>query len=172
MAHGTLFGTYRMKISLICAMSENRAIGLNNQLPWHLPADLKHFKELTMGKPIVMGRKTFESIGKALPGRKNIILTRNPDFQAENVEVLHSVSHILEQYSNEAELCIIGGAEIYTLFLPHATHLFLTIVHTKIEGDAYFPEFSEKLWRLEKQDDFSADEKNQFSYSFMNYKKI
>lgn len=99
-------------------------------------------------------------------------MTRNPDFQAENVEVLHSVSHILEQYSNEAELCIIGGAEIYTLFLPHATHLFLTIVHTKIEGDAYFPEFSEKLWRLEKQDDFSADEKNQFSYSFMNYKKI
>lgn len=130
-----------MGINLIVAMSRNRVIGKNNTLPWHIPEDLKYFKEMTTGHTIIMGRKTYESIGKALPNRRNIILTKNHDFLAEGCTVVHSVREAMQLSIPEDELFVIGGAEIYSLFLPFASKLYITQIHAKIEGDTFFPEF-------------------------------
>lgn len=141
-----------MTIALIVAMDNNRLIGRNNQLPWHLPEDLRFFKQQTLGKPIIMGRKTYESIGKPLPGRVNIILTRNLDYRPvnanEQVKVVHSIDGaILASQAEETEICVIGGSEIYQLALPMADRLYITEVDAEFEGDAWFPVIDADHWK-------------------------
>ena len=130
-----------MKISLIVAMAANRAIGLDNKMPWHLSADLKKFKAITMGSPIVMGRKTYESIGRPLPGRSNIIISRNLDYQQAGCLVFNDIKAAIEASSKDAEeIFIIGGAELYKATLPHADNLYLTLINQDFNGDTFFPE--------------------------------
>lgn len=159
-----------MSISLIVAMSRNRVIGKDNKLPWHLPADLAFFKKTTMGHTIVMGRKTYESIGKPLPGRKNVILTGNPRFSAAGCTVIHSVEDAL-RLAQEEELFVIGGAEVFRLFFAVADKIYLTLLHHDIEGDTYFPEFSPHEWELIGETPGITDEKNPYSYSFQLHRR-
>ena len=128
-----------MQISIIVALADNRLIGGNNKLLWHLPADLQYFKSITLGKPIIMGRKTYESIGKPLPGRRNIVISRNKQFKCQVCEVYDSLSKALAALQDYAEVMIIGGAEIYQQALPIADKMYITIVHHAFTGDAYFP---------------------------------
>lgn len=158
-------------ISLIVAMTNNRVIGKNNALPWHLPADLKHFKNITMGKPIVMGRKTFESIGRPLPGRQNIIVTRDTKFKAEGCIIIHDINEI-QLCTDAPEIMVIGGAEIYKQLLPHAHRLYLTFIQTDIDGDSYFPEWHEHEWREISREEFLADENNRYNYAFVGLEKV
>ncbi len=158
-----------MLVSIIAAMDRNRLIGSNNQLPWHLPADLAHFKQVTMGKPIIMGRKTYESIGRPLPGRTNIVLTRSPDFHAEGVVTANTLQQALDYASVEDEVMIIGGSSIYELALPGADRLYLTYVESDCEGDAWFPEFDIERWRIIASEQHAADEKNSSDYRFVTY---
>ena len=130
-----------LMLSLIVAMSQNRVIGHKNQLPWHLSEDLKHFKKTTMGHAMVMGRKTFESIGKPLPGRKTIILTSNPNYHPAGTEVLHSLADIIKLKAAPEECFIVGGATLYEQMLVHCERLYLTLIKQDYEGDAYFPDF-------------------------------
>ncbi len=156
-----------MIISIIAAMGNNRVIGINNQLPWKLPADMKFFRATTMGKPVLMGRKTYESIGKPLPGRTNIIITRDLDFHAEGCVVTHSIEEALQQAGAEKEVMIIGGASLYKQVLPLAQRFYLTRVHASFEGDSYFPEFDSKEWSTTERTNHSADERNAYDYSFL-----
>lgn len=156
-------------ISLIAAAGENNVIGAENEMPWHLPADLAYFKKTTSGHAVVMGRKTFESIGKPLPNRKNIILTRDQHFQREDCQVIHSVEEALE-YEQGQELFVIGGAEVYRQFLPHANKVYLTRIHKSFEGDAYFPELGDE-WQLTSSEKHVADEKNRYDYEFQIFEK-
>ena len=158
-----------MIVSIIAAMDRNRLIGSNNQLPWHLPADLGHFKQVTMGKPIIMGRKTYESIGRALPGRTNIVLTRSSDFNAEGVLTANTLEQALDYVSAEDEVMIIGGSAIYELTLPRADRLYLTYVENSFEGDAWFPDFDLEQWHIIASEEHSADEKNSSAYRFVTY---
>ncbi|MDF1764623.1 MAG: type 3 dihydrofolate reductase [Oleibacter sp.] len=166
-----------MKLSLMVALAENRVIGRDNQLPWHLPNDLKYFKQTTLGKPVIMGRKTYESIGKPLPGRTNIIITRQTDFHAEGIKVVNTVEQAQALASSvclidgQKEAMIIGGAEIYGLTLPHCDRLYLTEVHSEVEGDAFFPEFDKDRWQEVSRQDFSADDTNPYDYSFVVYER-
>ncbi|GEK34173.1 dihydrofolate reductase [Kurthia sibirica] len=129
-------------ISLIVAHDKNRVIGLNNQMPWHLPGDLAYFKRMTMGKPIIMGRNTFESIGRPLPGRKNIIITRNKNYEAQGASVVHSLTEAIDLAQNEHdEIMIIGGQQIFTEALPLADRLYVTLIDHEFEGDTYFPAY-------------------------------
>ena len=138
-----------MKTTLIAAMSENGVIGNHNQLPWHLPEELKYFRAKTLAKPVIMGRKTFESMGsKPLPKRLNIILTEQPDFSVPGCTVVHSVEKALDVLNNEPEVMIIGGAKIYALFLPLATHLYLTVVEGEYQGDTFFPTVQWAEWTM------------------------
>lgn len=166
-------------ITLIVAMSENQVIGVNNTLPWHLPNDLKRFKQLTMAKPIIMGRKTFESLPRPLPGRHNIVLTSNKDYVSDCATIVHSKQAALEAATKNPfnienyqpdNVMIIGGNEIFKLFLDDANCLELTQVHEKIEGDVKF-EFLEKDWQKVYEEFFASDAKHQFGYSFVTYKK-
>ena len=156
-----------MKISIIAAMSRNRVIGINNTLPWHLPADLKHFKSITMGKAIVMGRKTFESIGRPLPGRTNIIITRNTGFQAEGCTVVHSIEDALDFSVKQDEIMIIGGASFYEQILPQTDRIYLTLIDEKFEGDALFPKYNQSDWQEIEHIKHMPDEKNKYPYSFI-----
>jgi len=156
-----------MIISLVAAASDNNVIGINGALPWRMPADMKFFKNLTLGHTVIMGRKTYESMGKPLPGRKNIIITRNNFFKADGCTVFNSLEQAFTMFADENEVFVIGGAEIYRLALPLANKIYLTKVHCVVEGDAHFVEPSEKEWVLIKQIDYLADEKNPFSYSFI-----
>lgn len=131
-----------MIVSMIVAMSENRVIGKDGGLPWHLPEDLKRFKKITMGHPIIMGRKTYESIGRALPGRRNIVISRNSNLQIDGVETTSSLGEALDLVKSEKEVFIIGGAQIYEASLSQADRIYLTEVHQQIHGDAYFPEIN------------------------------
>ncbi len=160
-----------MQLSIIVAMDRNRVIGNNDSLPWHISADLKNFKKITMGKPIVMGRKTHESIGRPLPGRENIIITRDKTYQAEGCTVLNSIDEIFEYCEGVEEVMITGGSEIYKYTLEQATRLYLTEVHTEIEGDTFFPEFNRSDWSEVSREAFTADEKNEFDYSFVLLEK-
>ena len=157
------------EISLICAMDKNRLIGNNNQLPWHLPADLQLFKKTTLGKPIIMGRKTFDSIGKALPDRQNIVVTRSDDWQADKVDVASSIDEALSLASPAKEVMLIGGASLYEQTLLRASHLYLTLIDNSFEGDTWFPEIDFENWKIASQQFFEADHKNKFSFSFVKY---
>lgn len=164
-----------MRLAMIAAQSRNRVIGNHNKLPWYLPEDLKYFKRVTLGKPVIMGRKTFESIGRPLPGRTNIIITRNPDWHAEGagVRVVHSLQEAIELAESLAlingfeEALVIGGAEIYALALPKADRIYLTQVHAEVQGDAFFPPLEPSQWEEVAREDFVAVEPNPYDYSFI-----
>ena len=158
-------------ISLIAAMASNRVIGINNTLPWHLPADFKHFKAVTMGKPILMGRKTYESIGRPLPGRTNIIITHNPSYVAEGCHVVNSIEQALTLTENDAEVMVIGGASFYQQTLPIAQRIYLTIIHHDFDGDAHFVKYDESIWREVERVDHQPDENNRYPYSFLTLEK-
>ncbi len=156
-----------MIISLISAMGKNRVIGIKNSLPWKLPADMKWFREQTMGKPIVMGRKTFESFGaKPLPGRSNIIITRDADYIANDSIVVHSIDDAIHAACSADEIMVIGGATFYAQMLSRADRLYLTDIHHEFEGDSWFPGYNKEDWREIKRIDCSADKKNKYDYSF------
>ena len=157
-------------LSIIVAMSENRVIGHHNQIPWHLSADLKHFKRITTGHCVIMGRKTFESIGKALPNRQNIVITRQKNYQAHRTEVTHSLERAL-RLSKSQETFIIGGSTLYQEALPQITQIYLTLVHTTVTGDTFFPEVDWQAWEEIKREDYCADQKNPYDYSFLWIKK-
>lgn len=158
--------------SLIVAMSKNHVIGVDNKMPWHLPADLKHFKELTLGKPIVMGRKTYESIGKPLPGRENIILTRNPDFDVPGCWVTGDIEAVFQKYQDVPEIMIIGGAQLFEHCLPLADRLYLTYVDLEIKGDASFPFFDTSEWQEIERVEYPADENNNYACTYCTLERI
>jgi len=160
-----------MLISLIVAMDDNGVIGANGRLPWHLSADLKHFKSVTMGKPIIMGRKTYESIGQPLPGRENIVLTRDRSFKAEGCTVLHDMDELMAHCRYQEEIMIMGGADLYRQFLDQAELIYLTEVHTRVEGDTFFPHYNPSIWEEVARQDFQADESNDYDYSFVVLKR-
>ena len=159
-------------ISLIVAASTNNVIGADGALPWRLSDDLRRFKEITMGKPIVMGRKTWDSIGRPLPGRQNIVITRQPDFIADGCDVVNSVADAINAADDAAEIMVIGGSEVYALFLPDAGRLYLTRVHAEVDGDAFFPPISSKDWRLVDEDHHAADERNEHAFSFQRFERV
>jgi len=160
------------KFSLIAAHSLNQVIGINNKLPWNLPSDLKKFRELTLNKPIVMGRKTLESIGRILPKRRNIVLTRNQDFKFEGAEIFNHLEDVLNLNNPEnLEIMIIGGAEIYQIFLPYASKLYLSEVKIELEGDAFFPEFNKNNWRLAHSEIFKKNTEDQYDFEFKIYER-
>lgn len=162
-----------MKLALIWAMARNRTIGRNNALPWHLPEDLKYFKRVTLGKPVIMGRKTWESIGRPLPGRTNIVISRDAGFQAEGVRVVQTLEQALALaekiclIDGADEAVVIGGAQIYALALPLADRLYLTQVHADVEGDAHFPPLDLAQWHEVGREDFAAHGPNPYDYSFL-----
>ena len=157
-------------ISVIVAKSQNGVIGVNNKLPWYLPADLKRFKEITVGHTVVMGRKTFQSIiarlGKPLPNRRNIVLTRDESYAYPRVEVIHSLSDLLDI---DEELHVIGGAEIYRQLIDRVDRLYMTEVKANIDGDTYFPAIDMCDWREVSREQFKADDKNQYDFDFVVY---
>lgn len=164
-----------MKLAMIVAMAQNRVIGRNNKLPWYLPEDLKYFKRVTMGKPIIMGRKTYESIGRPLPGRPNIILTRQGFEAPEGVHVVNTLEEAQDLIESLAliegydEAMIIGGSQIYSMAFEQCDRLYLTRVHDNVEGDAYFPEYDEHAWVEVAREDYAADGPNPYDYSFIVY---
>jgi dihydrofolate reductase len=160
-----------MLVSIIAAMDRNRLIGNNNQLPWHLPADLAHFKRVTMGKPVIMGRKTFESIGRPLPGRINIVLTRSDDFQPEGVVVVPGLEQALDHAAGADEVMIIGGSSLYELALPLVDRLYLTFIDNSYQGDAWFPDFDLAQWQVIASEEHCADGKNTSDYRFVTYQR-
>lgn len=161
-----------MKISIIVAMDSNGVIGKDNELPWHLPADLQHFKKTTMGKPILMGRKTWESIGRPLPGRTNIVITRDSDYQADGCIVVSSIDAAMAAAGEQDEVMVIGGAEFYRQVLPRADTLYLTRIHASFDGDVVFPGLRASDWREVERSDQSADEKNPHDYSFIRLERV
>lgn len=161
-----------MTITLIAAMDRNYAIGADNKLLWHLPADMAFFKAMTTGKTVLMGRKTYESLGRPLPNRRNVVLTRQKGLQLEGCEVVHEVSEALERFQEE-ELMVIGGAEIYALALPYADKLLLTEVEADIErSDAFFPKFDKREWRLAESVFREKDERNPYNCRFQTYLRV
>jgi dihydrofolate reductase len=161
-----------MDISLVVAMDRNRLIGAGNGLPWHLSADLRHFKKLTMGHSIVMGRRTWESIGKPLPERTNIVVSRQENFEAPGAVVVDSIEAAKQQAGDCDELMIIGGAELYEQVVNDASRIYLTEIHAEFEGDAYFPEINMDEWACVSREDFEKDEKNPHDYSFLVLERI
>lgn len=161
-----------MNISLIWAMADDRVIGIENRLPWKLPADMKWFRQHTLGKSIVMGRKTFESFGsRPLPERTNIVITRDKNYQAEGTIVVNTIDEALKAAGDAEEVMIIGGASFYEQMLPKADRLYVTQVHGKFEGDAFFPEFDMSHWKETLHEDYAEDEKNPYSYSFSIFER-
>ncbi|MCK8122012.1 type 3 dihydrofolate reductase [Pseudoalteromonas sp. 2CM32C] len=161
-----------MIISMIAAMANNRVIGLDNKMPWHLPADLQHFKAVTTGKPVIMGRKTFESIGRPLPGRRNIIITRNTDYKAEGIETATSPEAALRLVFGVEEVMIIGGGNVYQQFLTQAERLYLTFIDLDVEGDTQFPDYQAIAnWEVKEEQVKQPDEKNKHSYKFVTLYK-
>ncbi len=159
----------RPRISLIVAMARNRVIGTNNTLPWHLPADLKHFKALTMGHHIVMGRKTYESIGKPLPGRISVVVTRNAGYAPPGVITANSLEAAISACDGENEIFIIGGAELYRQSITFADRIYLTEIDADISGDAHFTELDHTLWKEAGRESHVRDEKNAYPYQFVIY---
>lgn len=160
-----------MIISIIAAMDRNRLIGNNNQLPWHLPADLAHFKKVTLNKPILMGRKTYESIGRPLPGRENIVLSRTEDLEIEGVTVVNSLEDVVQACADVEEIMVIGGSAIYELVLPRAQRMYLSYVDGEFEGDAWFPDVDESQWEITESIAQEPDEKNHYACRFVTYER-
>ena len=158
-----------MEIAIIVAMTPQGLIGKDNQIPWHLPADLQRFKKITMGHPIIMGRKTFESLPGILPGRKHIILTRNKALQTEGCEVATNWGHVARLVEEKA--FVIGGAEIYKYALPIAKYLYITIVHADLEGDTHFPDWDKKQWQEIEHEFREKDEKNLYDVENFKYER-
>lgn len=161
-----------MVISLVAAAADNNVIGKNNTLPWRMPADMKFFMNLTMGHTVVMGRKTYESMGRPLPKRKNVVITRNKDFKAEGCIVVSSLQEMKELCKEDGEVFIIGGAEIYKLSMKLADKIYLTRIHGDFEGDAHFPEIHADIWAETSKTGYLADEKNPYPYTFLVYSRI
>lgn len=160
-----------MKLALIVATDQQGLIGRDNDLPWQLSADLRYFRKVTMGKPIIMGRNTHESIGRALPGRKNIILTKNRKYTAQGCTIVYSIEEALKECKDAEEAMVMGGASLYQQFLPTADKLYLTLVHASLEGDTWFPEWYSKEWQQISREDHLADTKNEYPYSFIVYER-
>lgn len=158
-------------LSMIVAHANNRVIGKNNDMPWHLPADLAYFKKTTLGKPIIMGRKTFQSIGRPLPGRKNIVISRDESYQVEGVEVVNSVEAALALVVDSEEVMVIGGGAIYQHCLAAAQRLYITHIDADIDGDTYFPDYDLSMWKKVASDIRPSDEKNQYQLDFSVYEK-
>lgn len=155
------------KISLIAAIAKNRVIGDSSRIPWRLPADLAHFKALTIGKPIIMGRATFESIGKPLKDRINIVITRDVNYKLVGCVVVHSVKDALDAAGNAEEIMVIGGGQIYSQFLPYASRMYLTLVDHEFPGDVFFPEWDAQDWTEISIEEHLPNEKNPYHYSFV-----
>ena len=161
-----------MHITLIVAMGANRVIGVGNRMPWHLSADLKRFRQITLSKPILMGRKTHESIGRPLPGRLNIVLTRDTDYRAEGCTVVHDPAGALDAAGAAHELMVIGGADLYRSFLPRADRLHLTLIHRDFAGDTFFPDFDPADWQeVARQDVHDDPESGGLTYSFLTLER-
>ena len=162
-----------MIVSLLVAADENNVIGKNNSLPWHLPNDLKYFKNQTWGMPILMGRKTFESIGKPLPGRKSIVITRNREWQQNKITVVHSIEEAIRKAEelDVKEIFVIGGAQIFESAFPLAGRIYLTRIHHRFEGDVHFPNIPLQEWKMIRERLCTADEKNAFDHSFQVWEK-
>ena len=163
-----------MRLSIIAALATNGVIGRNNEIPWRLSTDLRRLKALTMGHHLIMGRKTWESIGRPLPGRVMVVITRRPDFHAEGATVVHSLDEAvrLAESAGDAEPFIAGGAEIYAQSMHVADRMYLTRVHADVEGDTFFPEFDDvNEWQLADSEHFEADEKNEYPFSFLTYER-
>jgi len=168
----------KIDLAVIVAVAENGVVGRDNALPWHLSADLRHFKKTTLGKPIVMGRKTFESIGRPLPGRFNIVISTNPAFMAAGVRVVNSIEQALSVAQGIAEsdacgeLFVIGGASIYADAIPRADRLYITEVHGQVTGDVVLPAIDWSAWQERRRERYSADAQNQYDYSFVIYERM
>ena len=158
-------------VTIIAAVAKNRALGKDNDLIWHIPADLRRFKQLTLGHHIIMGRKTFESLEKPLPNRTNIIITRNPEYEAQGCIIVNSLKEALVAAKPDTNPYILGGADIYHQAMDFADLMDLTLVHHDFEADAFFPEFSSDIWEEVGRQDFDKDEQNPYDYSFVQYKK-
>lgn len=157
--------------SHIVAMDENRLIGRNNELPWHLPSDLAYFKRVTMGKPVVMGRKTHQSIGRPLPGRLNFVLSRDRSFRADGCVTIHRLEEV-NDHVREGEVMIIGGANVYEQTLPMIDTLYITRIRASFEGDAYYPEWDEREWQVVQRTEGTVDEKNKYPHEYIIMKRI
>ena len=166
-----------IRLSMMVAKASNNVIGRDNKLPWYLPNDLKYFKQVTFGKPVIMGRKTWESLKGPLPGRTNIVITRQPDYQAEGAKVVATVGDAITMAENVAfiegqeEAVIMGGAEIYALALPQTERLYLTEVHADVDGDTFFPEYDRSEWKEIGREDLAAEGPNPYDYSFVVYER-
>lgn len=160
-------------LSIIVAKAKNNIIGKENKLIWHLPEDLKHFKELTTGHTIIMGRKTFESLGRVLPNRKHVVFSQNPDFKVddENVEIVNSMLQIQEYIENKEENFVIGGAMIYNLLMPYVTKMYVTQIDKEFEGDAFFPRIDENIWKEVSRKKGLKNDENNLDYEFVVYER-
>lgn len=158
-------------LSLICATSQNGIIGRDGKIPWHLSADLRRFKRLTMGHHIIMGRKTYQSIGRPLPGRTNVVVTHQPNFQADGCLIAHSLEEAISLCQNDDEVFITGGTAIYQASLAYANRIYLTVIHHDFEGDTPLFSFDKTVWHEVRREYFEADEKNQYNYSYVLYEK-
>ncbi|HMP74658.1 MAG TPA: dihydrofolate reductase [Kiritimatiellia bacterium] len=161
-----------MRISIIVAVAENSVIGLDGQLPWRLPNDLRHFKAVTMGKPVVMGRRTWESLGRPLPGRRNVVVSSRAEFQPEGAEVVVSLSAALDLLAGAEEIFIIGGARLYAEAFPLAHRVYLTEVHAAVPGDTCCPAWDRSAWREIHREEHAADERHAFSFAFVTLDRI
>jgi len=159
------------KLSMIVATANNRIIGKDNDMPWHLPADLAYFKKTTLGKPVIMGRKTYESIGRPLPGRRNIVISRDATYHAEGVDTVTTVDAALALVNDVEEVMVIGGGAIYAHCLPAATRLYITHIEAEIAGDTQFPFYDLNVWKKVSSDKRIADEKNAYNLDFCVYEK-
>jgi len=160
------------RISIIVAMAQNRAIGINNTLPWRCPEDLKHFKALTMGHHMIMGRKTFDSIGKPLPGRTSVVVTRNPELNIDGCIVVHSLEAAIAASSGDEEIFIVGGAELYAQAIPLATTIYLTEIQQEVSGDAYFPALNPNEWHEVARDTRTQQSPQPLSYHFVTLQRV
>lgn len=161
-----------MRVSLIVARSLNGIIGRDGDLPWHLSADLRRFKKLTMGHHMVMGRKTFESIGRLLPGRKTVVVTRSNDFDGQGALVANSLEQALQMAAADDEIFVVGGGEVYRQAIPLADRIYMTVVQTEVEGDTSFPELNRDQWQVVEQQHYAADEKNDYDHHFFIYDRV
>lgn len=160
-----------MVVSIVVAMDRQQIIGRDNDLPWRLSDDLKHVKNITMGKPMIMGRKTHESIGKPLPGRENIIITRNKQYDSEGCTVFNSIDAALEYCSDHDEIILMGGEEIFRQAFGKVSRIYLTEVHAQVEGDTFFPDFNRTEWNEIERQDYKADDRNEYDYSFVTLER-